>query len=237
MTRKFIQRPFYLNPLSRETQQWFIDVEAPSQVANQDLDGMYVAILESINFQPELFPQRAKVLPIIKLIIDEGEGHYERFTGIKKALDAFEESDYLRDLKTSPPSPRQQKLIDVCDAYYHSIEEVIQITFSLGDGSGGLLVKAAVRSMENLHEASHLFASQGVLPKFSRPAAPPSNKRFSKRDSIAMLQTRETAIEESLKALDALGNADEKSLARSHLAKSAALYGRLQEIVRSDEAD
>lgn len=237
MSEKFIERPFSLNPLTRETQQWFINVEAPSQVANQDLDGMYVAILESINFQPELFPQRAKILPIIKLIIDEGEGHYERFTGIKESLDAFEEFAYLRDLKTSPVSPRQQKLLDVCDAYYHSIEEVIQITFSIGDRSGGLLVKAAVRSMENLHEASHLLASQGVLPQFNRPSAPPSNKRFSNRDSLAMLQAREATIVDSLKALDAVGSEDEKSLAQSHLAKSAALYGRLQEIVRNDEAD
>lgn len=234
MVRKYIERPFTLNPLNRETQQWFIDVEAPSQVANQDLDGMYVAILESINFQPELFEKRAKILPIIKLIIDEGEGHFERFTAIKKSLDDFEESDYLRKLQVSVPSARQQKLLDLCDAYYHSIEEVIQITFSLGDRSGGLLLKAAVRSMENLHEASHLLASQGVLPQFNRPARPPSNKRFSRGDSIAMLQSRSKTIQKSLEALDDIGDEDEKTLVQAHLAKSAALYQQLQEIVRND---
>ncbi|MCA9206095.1 MAG: hypothetical protein KDA59_23750, partial [Planctomycetales bacterium] len=217
------------------TQQWFIDVEAPSQSANHDLDGMYVAILESINFQPELFEQRARILPIIKLIIDEGQGHYERFTVVKNSLEAFEESDYLRLLRTGPPTAAQQKLLDLCDAYYHSIEEVIQITFSLGDQAGGLLLNAAVRSMENLHEASHLLATQGVLPQFNRPAQRPASKRVSCIDSMSLLMSRETTIQTALKQLNVLGDDSEKTLAQLHMAKSAALYQQLQEIVRSDE--
>ena len=235
MVRKYIARPFALNPLNRATQQWFIDVEAPSQTANQDLDGMYVAILESINFQPDLFPERMRVLPIIKLIIDEGQRHFERFTSIQRSLAPFGESDYLRDVATTPPTARQQKLLDLCDAYYHSIEEVIQITFSLGNLSGGQLVKAAVRSMENLHEASHLLASQGVLPQFNRPATPPSAKRLSKPDSMAMLKSRAVTIHDSLDQLEAIGSEDEKSLALRHMAKSAALYQLLQDIVRNEQ--
>jgi len=235
MVRKYMARPFSLNPLNGKTQQWFIEVEAPSQYANQDLDGMYVAILESINFQPDLFrEQRKRVLPIIKLIIDEGQRHFERFTSVQRSLAPFEESDYLRDVATTPPTARQQKLLDLCDAYYHSIEEVIKITFSLGNLSGGQLVKAAVRSMENLHEAAHLLASQGVLPQFNRPDNAPSAKRLSKPDSMAMLKSRAAIIHDSLQQLEAIGTDDEKSLALRHMAKSAALYQQLQDIVRND---
>lgn len=234
MARRVLARPFSLNPLNRVTQQWFIDVEAPSQAANQDLDGMYVAILESINFQPDVFRDHARILPIIKLIIDEGQGHFERFTAVKKSLDAFDETQYLRQLRTAPPTARQQKLLDLCDAYYHSIEEVIQITFTLGDQSGGQLINAAVRSMENLHEASHLLASQGVLPEFNRPQKRPSSKRLLNSESMAVLKARSAVIEGTLQQLEAIGTDDEKSLAQRHIAKSAALYQVLQEIVRND---
>ena len=235
LNRKYIDRPFALNPLSRATQDWFIRVEAPSQTANQDLDGMYVAILESINFQPDLFPERSRVLPLIKLIIDEGQGHYSRFHTVKQSLASFPESDYLRVLSPVPPTPQQLKLLAVCDAYYHSIEEVVQITFSLGDQSGGLLLKAAVRSMESLHEASHLLASQGVMPQFNRPATPPSLKRLLPTDSVNMLKTREAKIQNSLNNLESTGSKDEKALALTHLARTAALYQQLQEIVRRDQ--
>lgn len=234
--RKYLERPFELRPLDRKTQQWFVDVEAPSQQANHDLDGMYVAILESINYQPELFPERADVLPIVKLIIDEGQGHYLRFLSVQRSLQTYTEAQYLRTLSASPTTPQQQKLLDLCDAYYHSIEEVVQITFSLGNKSGGLLLKAAVRSMESLHEAGYLLAVNGKLPQFNRPAAKPTPKKLSHPESLTLLQSRWDTIEASLMSLEASGQPEEKTLALSQLARNAALYQQLQEIVRSDAA-
>lgn len=234
--RKYLDRPFELRSLDRKTQQWFIDVEAPSQQANHDLDGMYVAILESINYQPKLFPERSDVLPIIKLIIDEGQGHYLRFLSVQRSLQAYTEAQYLRVLSASPTTPQQQKLLNLCDAYYHSIEEVIQITFSLRNKSGGLLLKAAVRSMESLHEASYLLATGGKLPQFNRPAVTPTPKKLSHPESLKLLQSRWNKIETSLTSLEATGEPDEKSLALNHLARNAVLYQQLQEIVRSDAA-
>ena len=232
--RKYLERPFELRPLDRKTQQWFIDVEAPSQQANHDLDGMYVAILESINYQPGLFPERGEVLPVIKLIIDEGQGHYVRFLAVQRSLQAYTEAQYLRTLSASPTTPQQQKLMDLCDAYYHSIEEVVQITFSLGNKSGGLLLKAAVRSMESLHEAAYLLAINGKLPPFNRPAAKPSPNRLSHSEALILLQSRWNKIESSLMGLEASGPPDERVLALNQLARNASLYQQLQEIVRSD---
>ena len=235
LTRKYISRPFALKPLTRETQDWFIEVEAPSQVANQDLDGMYVAILESVNFQPDLFPERDRILPVIKLIIDEGHGHFNRFSSVKRSLSNLSESDYLRELSTNPPTPQQEKLLDLCDAYYHSIEEVIQITFSIGDRSGGLLLKAAVRTMESMHEASYLLASQGVLPMFRRPPTPPTSTHFSRQHSLSMLKARSATIQDSLQSLEAIGSEDEKQMANSQMSRTAALYQQLQDIVNSSD--
>lgn len=234
--RKYLERPFELRPLDRKTQQWFIDVEAPSQEANHDLDGMYVAILESINYQPDLFPKRSEVLPIIKLIIDEGQGHYQRFLSVQRSLQPYTEAKYLRVLSATPPTQQQKKLSDLCDAYYHSIEEVVQITFSLGDKSGGLLLKAAVRSMDSLHEAAYMLAVKGKLPQFNRPAVTPPPKKLSHSESLVLLQSRWNTIETSLTSLEDSGQPDEKSLALHQLATNAALYHQLQEIVRNDAA-
>lgn len=237
MKRQYLASPFELRPLTRQTLDWFIDVEAPSQVANQDLDGMYVAILESIHFQPELFKASDRVLPMIKLIIDEGQGHFHRFTRVKKALANIPEADYLRTLSTNPHTTQQSKLLDICDAYYHSIEEVIQITFTLGDLSGGMLLNAAVRTMENLHEAAYLLASEGVLPMFNRPSIPPGTKRLSHAESLSMLEKRATHIQDSLQSLEETGTFSEKQLATQQMAKAAILYQRMQEIVRGATAE
>lgn len=64
-------RPFELERLTPQQLQWFIDVEEPSQVAGQGLDGMYVRLLASIDRQPEQFPERERLMRLIKLIVDE----------------------------------------------------------------------------------------------------------------------------------------------------------------------
>jgi len=111
----------------------------------------------------------------------------ERFTVSKvRRLDAFENLTTCV-ISRKPASPLSTKIDRLCVMrIISSIEEVIRLLFRFGDWSGGLLVKAAVAiQMEKSGtRPSHLFASQGVLPKFSRPArAHRLNKEvFQKRD-------------------------------------------------------
>lgn len=77
-----LDHPFELRPLTPEQLQWYIDVEAPSQAIGEGIDGMYVRLHISIDKQPDLFPERDRLVPLIKLIIDEGERHYERFRAV-----------------------------------------------------------------------------------------------------------------------------------------------------------
>ncbi|MGH8907607.1 MAG: ferritin-like domain-containing protein [Egibacteraceae bacterium] len=75
-----LDRPFLLAPLTAAQLQWFIDVEAPSQAVGQGVDGMYVRLPASVERQPQLFGEEADRLShLLKLIIDEGQDHYERF--------------------------------------------------------------------------------------------------------------------------------------------------------------
>jgi len=116
----------------------------------------------------------------------------------------------LRDLQDKPAITAVNKIDDVCDAYYHSIEKrLIQITFfRLVTVPGGIVGKGAGAIQWKSARGLASFASQGGAAEIQSapPRQPRLTKRFSKRDSIANVQTRETAIEESLKALDALGS-------------------------------
>ena len=92
---RIFNRPFELKPLTPEQLQWFIDVEKPSQSVDEGLDGMYVQLLTSIERQPEIFPEQERLLYLIKLIIDEGGDHYQRFKSVQEHLSQMIPDIYL----------------------------------------------------------------------------------------------------------------------------------------------
>src|ERR1700722_11989300 len=165
----YLDKPFSLNPLTRETLDWFIDVEAPSKEINHGLDGMYVYVLERLRFG-EGIPNAEILVPLIKLIIDEGHGHWERFTRIKQTLDGISEQTYLRALSNATPSPADAKYLEVCDSYYQLILKTIEVSVTLGREAQSELVGAAVRVMQNLDELALVLGSHGYLPRFALPS-------------------------------------------------------------------
>ena len=227
--KRYLKRRFALAPLTAETLQWFIDVEAPSQAINQGLDGMYVELLRSVADQPGIFPEHALIVPVVKLIIDEGEGHHQRFIAIRDALAGIAPDQYLRSLGATP-SPEQERYLTLCDLYYASILEAIEISFALGERAGRDLVAAAIRTMDNLDDAAHTLARGNVAPRFRRPAPPPHALR-APGDAQAVLEARETSIREALQGIAGGATADRRQVDR-HLTSVRQAFGRMQALVR-----
>jgi Ferritin-like len=168
----YLDMPFALHPLDARTLDWFIEVEAPSKAINHGLDGMYVYILERLRLAGGEIPHAGSLIPLIKLIIDEGHGHWERFSRIKQTLNGIPESEYLRKLDPRPPSPTDASYLDACDAYYHLILKTIEVSVTLGRQSQAQLIGAAIRVMQNLDELALVLGARGYLPRFALPARP-----------------------------------------------------------------
>ncbi|MEY2228255.1 ferritin-like domain-containing protein [Streptomyces sp. BF23-19] len=168
-------RRFELKPLTPEQLDWFIAVERPSAVTAdpQGIDGMYVKLHETIVHRPELFPEADRLAHLIKLIIDEGNDHYHRFTAVKEHLAELSPDDYLRPLRTDPDTPLDVQLVELSALNYTMLLGALEATLKRGDTAGGVLIEQARRTMFNLHELNHLLASHGVAPRFAKlPAAP-----------------------------------------------------------------
>ena len=129
----YLNRPFELKPLNASTLDWFIAVEAPSKSVNEGLDGMYVHILESLNDPDNPVPNPDRVGPLIKLLIDEGDGHWRKFSQIKATLAGIPESTSFGQ----PINRRQAKT--TCNASRFAID----ITrFAQGHWDGAHAAKA-----------------------------------------------------------------------------------------------
>jgi hypothetical protein len=177
-----LERVFALRPLGAEQLQWFIDVEAPSQQMGEQIDGMYVRLLTSIVRQPEQFPERDRLLPMIKTIIDEGQEHWARFVAVRTHLQGIDEARFLRSLGPSRDEI-QSRLLRLSDENYRVLLASLSVTLEFGDRAGGLLLEQSRRAMFNLHEINHLLASQGVAPQFALPPPAP------------VFQSRATAVD------------------------------------------
>ncbi|MGH2707332.1 MAG: ferritin-like domain-containing protein, partial [Actinomycetota bacterium] len=168
-----LDRPFSLEPLTPAQLQWFIDVERPSQELTGTLDGMYVRLHISIDRQPGLFAERERLVHLIKLIIDEGEDHFVRFSSVQRHLNGLSPTVYLRPLR-DPSDPSTGALADLADQNYAVVLGTLQMSFLLGDRAGGILLEQARQAMFRLHETSHFLAARNVAPRFLLPPAPPA---------------------------------------------------------------
>jgi hypothetical protein len=227
-------RPFELKRLTPQQLQWFIDVEQPSQVAGQGLDGMYVRLLASIDRQPEQFPERERLLRLVKLIIDEGENHYKRFLSVQQHLVGLSSDSYLRPLENPNPQPGTQlaSLQTLSDQNYSVLLGALQVSFVLGDRAGGMVLEQSRRAMFNLHETNHYLASEGVRARFRLPATiTTSMTRGNASDRINTLATEtEAAIAEVMEA----GDLKERDLAERQQRINEELFQRIHQLIEED---
>ncbi|RDD60767.1 ferritin-like domain-containing protein [Ferruginivarius sediminum] len=172
------QLPFKLAPLTRKQLDDFISVEKSSPFFAEpeptSLDGIYTHMQVSIQKRPQDYPEpglQEKLLQLIKLIIDEGVSHYERFCRVRRALDDIDEADYLA-VTTEPRRATEEHyavLQDLADAYYDTLLRGVGLTLLQGNASRGVLLEQARRSMYNLHDTAYRLARGGYGVLFTLP--------------------------------------------------------------------
>ncbi|WP_328787737.1 MULTISPECIES: ferritin-like domain-containing protein [unclassified Streptomyces] len=162
---------FRLEPLNQAQLDWFIKVEETSADLNpQGIDGMYVRLHQTILDEKEdPYPQADRLSHLIKLIIDEGVDHFERFKKVKAHLAGFSETEYLRTLTQDPTDPLDQRLLELGDLNYAVLLGTLKDSLGGGDTSGGIEIEHSRQAMANFHEVNHLLAARGVAPRFNGP--------------------------------------------------------------------
>jgi hypothetical protein len=166
-----LDRPFVLRRLDAAALDEFIAIEAPSKKVGSGLDGMYVYVLEMLQLKRDTIPCARELIPLIKLIVDEGHRHWERLTNVKATLAGIPEARYLRALSDEPPGPRQARYLQTCDAYYAVLLQSVAFAMTLGREAQPQLIAAAIRLMHDLDEIARVVAGEGYLPRFTAPAA------------------------------------------------------------------
>lgn len=225
-------RPFKLERLTPEQLQWFIDVEKPSQVSGQGLDGMYVRLLVSIDQQPEQFPERERLLPLIKLIIDEGENHYQRFLSIQQHLAELSADNYLRPLENPQSGTQLASLQKLSDQNYSVLLGALQVSFVLGDRAGGMVLEQSRRAMFNLHETNHYMASKGVKAKFTLP--PTITTIMTRANASDRINTLSTETEAVISEVMDAGDLTERDLADRQQRVNEELFQRIHQLIEED---
>jgi hypothetical protein len=164
---------FSLEQMTRERLAWFLDVERPSQSINVpgQIDGMYVRLHDKIDNNRDVFPKAEKLMEIIKLIIDEGDGHYHRYEQIENTLNQFWNSgeSFLYPLNYDPPTPIEKIYQEISNKAYLLLLAGLQISFSVGESSSGQIIQFAIRSMHMMDKFNKLLAITGKLPDFEMP--------------------------------------------------------------------
>jgi hypothetical protein len=168
-------RSFRLGPLTLEALDELIEIEAASQKVGGDdhtPEGIYTEVLLSIHQWPEKdCPEKARVMEILKIIIDEGEEHHQRLLDVRRILEKY--PDYLR-VRHAPrrlEDREGRELQELADRYYGEILQELRLAFEPPSGNAeGATLRGARRSMFNLHEAATELSLRGegvlfMLPK------------------------------------------------------------------------
>jgi hypothetical protein len=154
--RKYLHVESKLCPLTLKALDYFVDVEKNSRTLNGLYSHLYLSVEAGDQF---IESDRKRMLPILRLIIDEGEEHYERLESIRTRLRRHRDGSWLRKLK--PPSRDSQELYDEATSYYHLLLHIISISFQLDEG-GPALLSTAKGIMQELDEAILALAEKGV---------------------------------------------------------------------------
>lgn len=194
--------PFYLQSMTSEQLQWFIDVERPSRDTTAGLDGMYVGLLRSVKQLPDSevdATTKQRLEEIIKLIIDEGEDHYQRFSSAEQNLSIYsiQTNEARQDLPTwirqgdwrtegtaDPAIPidtfygipkvassEKGKILQLqSDAFYRGLLTTLTIAFALQDNShSGAALRQAITMMFAMNQINFELADEGATPLFTLP--------------------------------------------------------------------
>jgi hypothetical protein len=173
-----LERNFELRPLLPGTLDEFIGIEAPSSVFNDDpqqLDGVYTRILVSLHHLERKpganLDMLRRLQQLMKVIIDEGESHWERFRRVKEQLGGQKPKSYLRYLETPgmSTSEPQRGLQLLADAFYDLLLHALYITFTLGRGSRGAWLMISHQAMFALDDTAFLLADLGSAARFNPP--------------------------------------------------------------------
>jgi hypothetical protein len=179
---RFISHDFALRPLSAVQLDWFIEVERPSDKvdlnrAGDTIDGLYTRLLLSIRQGADFTEdEQARLLHLIKLIIDEGFDHFIRFSNVKIALDGIVAGSWLRAGMADNPQPladgHPAKVAEiVADRAYSTVLSTLGIVFSMTNSRIGDFLQAARFAMYALDDAAHEVIALGGAPLFTLPEA------------------------------------------------------------------
>lgn len=195
--------PFYLQSLTSQQLQWFINVERPSRSVQEGLDGMYVKILHSL--QEDSCPaeideeSRQRAIDVVKLIIDEGEVHYVRFSTAQQNLTFYDHGrrsnlpDYVRRgqwrVESNVPkgvpvtsfygapvaedesvNPDGAALQKRGDRLYHAMLNLLSAVFGMrGEVDSGKALSHAIGIMFRMNKVNLALAAEGWTPLFNLP--------------------------------------------------------------------
>ena len=163
--RNFDDREFKLEPLTLEQLNWFIAVERPSRSIDMpgQIDGMYVRLHQAIAENPQDFPRSGRLHELIKLIIDEGEEHYQRFMRIEDHLASFLPGDAHLYTRTPPAGSQTDLWLKVSNLCYEAVISFLLLSIRQGDRADGRLLAKSVACMHAMDDFNKDIARFGHL--------------------------------------------------------------------------
>jgi hypothetical protein len=150
-------RPRMLRDFNTETQQSFIDGEAPSG----GIDGLYARAVVTLTYKP--YPQGLR--EIASQIVADGVNHYSRFREMQVLLKPFGSPTYLRPV--APASDEQPAIANALALYKGMLADLAQ-GYAFGDPEDAHHIVDARQKMMDLDTAADTLAKAGNgIPFFS----------------------------------------------------------------------
>lgn len=179
---RFLRHSFSLKALTPERLDWFITVEAPSDtidvtLGEDTIDGMYTRLLLSVSQGSDFSAdEKLRLVHLMKLIIDEGFDHFQRFTRVRELLAGLDPDGYLRladDPSPLPVSAQAHVFQSIADAAYQQVIKLLGFVL-MPERLGAIdaLILGAREIMYNLDEAARFAAARGGAPLFRLARAP-----------------------------------------------------------------
>lgn len=228
--KKQYQTALYLEGLTPEAVDRFIEIERPSQKDDPDeIAGLYTHILLSLQNHKDREAEypgdiRERLQEIVKLIIDEGGNHWHRFVRVQEALRSFKPDDYLQFTSAPSPQPAETesgRLQLLGDHYYQVMLESLRQAFLEPPQTRGQVIRQARRVMHNLDEVGCLLSAQSQGLLFTVPSRSGPGGSLSARVS----RTFGTSVKRLLAGL----RASESGRVRDFVARHEQAASELQQ--------